>query len=146
MGSNKTTLGNAAGIPLHTFTAAGQDTGPMLYYVSPAGVRPDNYSLIRACNEFTVVLGGSGTGLQVTMYFTTDLATANGTSSNPVWFLCPSPSTEAGASWSNPMQNVVGLNVLNFKAHAIALRAVSAVSGDGTPITGNTNLTLLAGF
>jgi hypothetical protein len=39
------------------------------------------------------------------------------------------------------MQNVVGMNVLNFKANAIALRAVAAGIG---PISGTTNVILMA--
>lgn len=145
MGSSKTTLGNATGIPLFTFTAVG-DSGPLLYYVSPAGVRPDNYSLIRGCDNFTLGLGGSGTGLSVELFFTTDLATAMGVSANPVWFVVPAPSTETTGTWSNPMTNVSGSNACNFKAHAIALRAVATAIPSGPAITGNTNLMLLAGF
>lgn len=140
MASGNSTVGNAAGIVMTSFTAAG-DSGPLMYYVSPPGNWPSNYSLIRTRKEFTIGLGGSGSGLSVTLYFTTDRDTADGTSLNPVWFLCPSPSTEASSQWSNPMQNVVGLNVLNFKANAIALRAVAAGVG---PISGTTNVILMA--
>ncbi len=140
MGSNSSSIGNAAGETMVSFTAAG-DSGPLMYSVSPPGVWPTNYSLIRTRKEFTIGLGGSGTGLEVTMYFTTDRDTAAGVSANPVWFLCPAPSTEAMPSWSNPMTNVVGSNVLNFKANAIALRAVASIVG---AVTGTTNVILMA--
>ena len=143
MAGSNSTIGNAAGQVIASFTAAG-DSGPLMYYVSPPGNWPSNYSLIRTRKEFTIGLGGSGAGLSVTMYFTTDRATADGTSANPVWFLCPSPSTEASASWSNPMQNVVGSNILNFKANAIALRAVAAAIVGGPAISGTTNVILMA--
>lgn len=148
MGSNRTSIGNAAGENLFTFTAAGQDSGPLMYYVSPAGNKPHNYSLVRGCSEFTFGLTGTGTGLQITVYFTTDLATANGTATgaNAVWFLAPAPSTEASAQWSNPMTNVVGQNVLHFKANAIAFRAVSAADPSGAPLVGSTGLQMLAGY
>jgi hypothetical protein len=142
MAGSNSTMGNAAGQTIVSFTAAG-DSGPLLYYVSPPGNWPSNYSLIRTRNEFTIGLGGSGTGLMITMYFTTDRDTAAGVSANPVWFLCPSPSTEASSSWSNPMTNVIGTNILNFKAKAIALRAVAAPIVGGPPITGTTNVLLL---
>jgi len=143
MASGNSTMGNAAGQQIASFTAAG-DSGPLLYYVSPAGNWPINYSLIRTRKEFTIGLGGSGAGLQVTMYFTTDRDTAAGVSANPVWYLCPAPSTESSAQWSNPMQNTVGLNVLNFKANAIALRAVATAIVGGPAITGTTNVILMA--
>lgn len=148
MGSNNTTIGNHAGEDLFTFTAAGQDSGPLLYYVSPAGNKPHNYSLVRACRDFTFGLTGTGTGLQVTLYFTTDVNTAAGISigANAVWFLAPAPSTEASAQWSNPMVNVVGQNACNFKANAIAFRAVSAADPSGAPLSGSVGLQMLAGF
>src|SRR5271155_1557081 len=143
MGGSTSTIGNAAGQVIASFTAAG-DSGPLLYYVSPPGNWPSNYSLIRTRKEFTVGIGGSGAGLMITMYFTTDRDTAAGVSANPVWFLCPSPSTESSSQWSNPMTNVVGSNALNFKANAIALRAVAAAIVGGPPITGTTNVILMA--
>jgi hypothetical protein len=146
MGSNRTTIGNAGGINLFTFTAAGQDSGPLLYSVSAAGNKPHNLSLVRGCTEFTFGLTGAGTGLLITLYFTTDLATAAGTSANPVWFLAPAPSTEASAQWSNPMTNVVGSNACHFKANAIAFRATSEVDPSGAPLAGSTGLQMLAGF
>lgn len=143
MGGNSSTIGNAAGQVIASFTAAA-DSGPLMYYVSPPGIWPSNYSLIRSKKEFTIGLGGSGAGLMVTMYFTTDRDTAAGVSSNPVWFLCPSPSTESSTQWSNPMQNVSGMNVLNFKANALALRAVAAPIVGGPAISGTTNVILMA--
>ncbi len=140
MGTSRSTIGNVGGKVIATFTASG-DSGPLLYHVHAPGNQPYDFSEIRACSEFTIGLGGSDTGLTVTMYFTTDVATANGTSANPVWFLCPSPSTEASAQWSNPMTNISGQNVLNFKAHAIALRAVAAGTANGT-----LNVLLLSSF
>jgi hypothetical protein len=143
MAGSNSTIGNAAGELIASFTAAG-DSGPLMYYVSPPGNWPINYSLIRTRKEFTIGLGGSGAGLMVTMYFTTDRDTAAGVSANPVWFLCPSPSTESSSQWSNPMTNIVGQNVLNFKANAIALRAVATPIVGGPAISGSTNVILMA--
>ena len=139
MGSNNSSIGNAAGEVIFSFAAAG-DSGPLMYYVSPPGIWPSNYSLIRTKKEFTIGLGGPGAGLSVLMYFTTDRDTAAGVSANPVWFLCPAPSTEATPAWSNPMTNVSGDNILNFKANAIALRAVAT----GTATGGVINVILMA--
>jgi len=143
MAGSHATIGNAAGEVIYSFTAAA-DSGPLLYYVSPPGIYPNNYSLIRCFREFTLGLTGDGAGLAITAFFTTDLATANGTSAVPAWFLCPSPSTESSTQWSNPMVNAIGLNVLNFKPNAIALRFVSAPIVGGPPITGTTNVILMA--
>jgi hypothetical protein len=145
MGSNRTTLGNNGGEGLFTFTAAGQDSGPLLYSVSPIGTPQHNYSLIRACSEFTLGLVGTGQGLQITLYFTTDTATASGQANN--WFLVAAPSTEASAMWSNPLINTVGQNVCHFKANALAFRAVSSViDGMPVPVTGAVTLQMLASF
>lgn len=140
MGSSNSSIGNAAGEIIASFTAAG-DSGPLMYYVSPPGIWPSNYSLIRTKHEFTIGLGGTGAGLSVLMYFTTDKATADGTSATPVWFQCPAPSSETAPMWSNPMTNVVPLNILNFKANAIALRAVATAIG---AVSGVTNVILMA--
>lgn len=145
MGSNRLTIGNRAAKSIASFTAAA-DSGPLLYHVHPAGTQPYDWSEIRGCNEFTVGLAGNGTGLKVTLYFTTDRDTAAGVATSPVWFVCPSPSTEAASQWSNPMYNIVGQNALHFKANAIALRAVAEADGSGNPITGTTTVLLLGSF
>ena len=146
MSSNRNSIGNAGAILLATLTADGQDTGPLLYQVHPAGTQPYDYSLIRACSQLMLGLGGTGTGLSVTVYFTTDVATANGTSAAPVWFRCPSPSTENANQWSNPMQNINGFNALEFKGRAIALRAVATTTVPGVAPVGAVSLYLLGGF
>lgn len=137
MGANRVTIGNRGALPLFSFTAANQDSGPLMFDAS------QGYSQIRGCSDFTLGLIGNGSGLQVKLYFTTDIATAQGTANN--WYLVTAPSTEANAQWSNPLQNNEGQNVCYFKAHAIALRAVSSTVAGQTP-SGTTTLTLMAGY
>jgi hypothetical protein len=146
MGSNNTTIGNRGGTNLFSFTAPGQDSGPLLFYVSPPNQKSHNYSLVRGCKDFTFGLTGDGVGLAITLYFTTDMDTATGISANPAWFLCPAPATEAATQWSNPLTNVVGQNVTQFKANCIAFRGVSGLIDGGPPVTGTVNLQMLAGF
>lgn len=143
MGSNRTTIGNNGGENICSFTAAG-DSGPLLYVTSAASTPQHNYSLVRGCTEFTLGLVGTGTGLQVTVYFTTDIQTALGNAGN--WFLVAAPSTEASNQWSNPLINIPGQNICHFKANAIAFRCVAAPTTDGTPITGTTTVQIMGSF
>lgn len=145
MSSNNNSIGNVGAVTLASFTGV-FDTGPLMYVVHPPQTQPYDYSLIRACKEFMFGLGGSGAGLSVTMYFTTDVPTAQNISANPVWFQCPGPSTDPAAAWHNPMQNADGLNALEFKGKAIALRAVATLTVPGVAATGVTNLLMLAAF
>lgn len=112
--------------------------------MAPAGTPQHHYSEIRGLKDYTIGLSGNGTGLAVTMYFTTDVATAMGLANN--WYLCPAPATEAATQWSNPLVNVVGQNVGFFRANAIALRFVAASVDGVTPITGTTTVNLLGSF
>jgi hypothetical protein len=151
MSSNRNSIGNAGAITLATVTAAAVntgpvDSGPLLYQVHTPGTQPYDYSLIRACSQLMIGVGGTATGMSTTWYFTTDVPTANGTSASPIWFVCPSPSTEAGSQWANPTQNIPGLNVLEFKGRAIAIRGVTSLTVPSVPATGSLTQLLLAGF
>jgi hypothetical protein len=146
MGSNVTSVGGKAGQDLFSFTAAGQDSGPLGITSSSD---PSNLfncgeaSEILGFKNFVLTLGGGGTGLDILVYFTTDRDTAykrGGTD----WHLVVAPANQADvANWSNPMRNSPGNDALKCDVPVLAFRAVSSATIGGT-ITGTTTLKLFA--
>lgn len=128
MGSSNTTVGNQAGKPLMTFTAAGQDTGSLLYNEATS------YS------KWGFQLTGTGTGYLITLYGTFDRDTAAGTAASPQWFELPAPSTEAAFQYANPLANAVGQRVMFCNMPMVAVRAVSSAQPGGA----SGSVTLLA--
>lgn len=124
MGSNKTTVGNVAGVPAVTFTAAGQDSGPLLFNVCSGW------------EKWVFQLTGSGTGYSVTIYGTLDRDTATGASASPQWFALPGNVSEANPVWSNPLTAVNP--ALFSNAPLVAVKAVSAALPGG--VTGSVTL------
>jgi len=117
MGSNKTTVGNAAGVSAATFTAAGQDSGPLLFNVCTG------------YEKWVFQLTGSGTGYAVTIYGTLDRDTAAGTAVTPQWFALPGQSSEASPAWTNPL--TMDSPALAVNAPLVAVRAVSSALPGG---------------
>lgn len=107
-------VGNRAGKPVYSFTAAGQDSGVL--------------SLKEAARsqKWMFQLTGTGTGYQVTLYGTIDQATGyNEPGNNAEWFELPSPSVESGFAWANPLMIAPGRRACYVNAPLVAVRAVS---------------------
>jgi hypothetical protein len=137
MGSNIVSVGNRAGKPIYTFTAAAEDTGSLM------AVPPGTPGLWEAARwgKWLFQLTGTGTGYSVTMYGTIDVATAYDEPGNGhFWFELPAPSTESGVGdafvWSNPMTLGVGTSALYVNVPLVAVRALSGAG----PVTGTVNL------
>lgn len=130
MGSNIVSVGNRAGKPIATFTATGQDTGPLLF------------NECSRWSKWLFQLVGTGNGYQVTLYGTIDLATAQNISTNPEWFELPSPSVENGFGWANPLQIGVGQRACYVSAPFVAVRAVSSAI-PGSNVSGTVALQAL---
>lgn len=124
----------------YTFTAAGQDSGPVGVY--PGGGRLPFIRLWPlGWEKFSFQVIGPGTGYAITVWGTYDIATAEG--NGTAWFQLPGnseDSTSAGGTWSNPLLSDNPNNyALEVKAKLRAVRFTSANSL-GATATGNMNV------
>jgi hypothetical protein len=123
----------------YTFTAAGQDSGPVGVY--PGGGRLPFIRLWPfGWEKFRFQIIGPGTGYAVTVWGTYDILTAEG--SGTAWFQLPGrpeDATAAGGTWSNPLLSdnpnnyalevKAGLRAVRFTStNALGATAVGSVS------------------
>jgi hypothetical protein len=150
VGSNVTSVGGKAGQNLFSFTAAGQDTAVLVGALGiTASSAPSNLfncgeaSEVLGFKNFVFTVGGGGTGLDITMYFTTDRDTAYNKGGTD-WHLITAPSDQTGiANWSNPLRTAPGQDTLKCDIPCLAFRAVSSATVGGT-ISGTVTLKMFA--
>lgn len=134
MGSVITTLGNRAGKPLVTLSAASYDTGvilstsPVINVVTDLQV-PGDLPMGYKNVLFQLLVGDMTVG-SVTVYGTIDKQTMLGNAEN--WEPIVSPSTEAAFAWSNPLTPTAGQRLLKCDVAFIAYRALTSDDFDGT--------------
>jgi len=165
------TIGGKAGFVIGPFTAAGQDTGSVCnsgvlnpawptspLFLPPIPIFPlasgqaagNQYApSLRAFTKHNFQLIGSGTGLQITVYFTLDRDTAAGVAAVPQWSPVVAPSDQAGFAWQNPLTQLqpdsnfplipVGAS-LYTQVPAVAFRFVSSLAPGFSSVTGSVSI------
>jgi len=113
--------------------------GPKVILTSAAGIADSGPTCQEAkfWKNWTFSLAGTFTGYSVTIYGTTDAATAAGNGNN--WFVLPGPAEQSGTGIeANPLTSVT--QSLSYRGPLMAVRALA----NGTGQTGTVNAQVLA--